>query len=355
LSLAIEWVTELAAFAALAGQWDALLAADSRPFDLNCWYVAWWKAFGGGELAVCTARGHDGSLVGAFPLASDGALLTGLANSHSGMFRPLAADDAALDAVLAAAAARGQGMRLEALPREDPSVERLASALRGASRVPVFEPGDVSAIVDTSGDLDSWVESSNKSWKGRLRRYRRKMERDYEAEISIMAVPADLDSELDEGFRVEASGWKGEAGTAILSAPETEAFYREIAAVFQERGELRMNRIVLDGRLVAFSICIQHRGRLYSLKSGFDEDYRKLMTGLVLQLSIVESCFEQGLAAYELLGNRSDWKEKFANDDRALLRLSTFRRTPVGLGTHAYRTRLRPLAKRAYRRVRPVA
>ena len=72
----------------------------------------------------------------------------------------------------------------------------------------------------------------------------------------MVEAPTDLEADLTDGFRVEGSGWKGRSGTAIVSAPETETFYRGVARAFQRRNELRLSRIVLDGTTVAFDLCL---------------------------------------------------------------------------------------------------
>jgi glucose/arabinose dehydrogenase len=41
---------------------------------------------------------------------------------------------------------------------------------------------------------------------------------------------------LAEGFRVEASGWKGAAGSAIIAHRNTHQFYREVASWGAEQG-----------------------------------------------------------------------------------------------------------------------
>ena len=46
-------------------------------------------------------------------------------------------------------------------------------------------------------------------------------------ELEITDGSADLERLLQEVLTVEASGWKGEAGTAIASRPETRSFYEE--------------------------------------------------------------------------------------------------------------------------------
>src|SRR5207247_10269646 len=57
-----------------------------------------------------------------------------------------------------------------------------------------------------------------------------------------------LDELLEEGFRVEASGWKSRAGTAIASRPDTRRFYTDVARWASDRGWLRLAFLRLGGR-----------------------------------------------------------------------------------------------------------
>lgn len=354
MTLAAEWLSDIADFGALAAQWEALQPRDATPFDTHRWYEAWWRSFGGEDgLAVCAVR-RDGELAGALPLMEAGNRLRGLANSHSGMFRPLARDPEAMEALIAAAfGGRAAAVELSLLPLDDPTLPLLQAGAREAGRFALTQPGSVSPIVETDGDVEAWRKGAKSSWKSRLARYRRKMVRDYDAELEILTAPEDLDARLQEGFRIEAGGWKGESGTAILSNADTTAFYRDIAHRFHERGELRLSRIVLDGEPVAFSFCLFDGCRLYSLKTGYDERFRKLVPGLVLQVSIIERCFELGLDAYELLGETTDWKEKLAGSSRRYANLRAYPHSPAGALRYGYRGRLRPLLRNTYRRVRP--
>lgn len=349
---AVEWVVGAAGFAELAGKWDGLLPDDARPFDLHCWYEAWWESFGGGEEpAVCTVH-RDGELVGVFPLRGRGRRLRSLANVHSCSFRPLARDPEALEALVGAVLERSPGgLEIYALPQDDLSVPVLESALRRAAMPSLTEPLYAAPFVDTRGDFDVWRKQNKSRWKAPLEQKRRKMDRDHEAEFRLVEPPRDLEAELDVGFQVEASGWKGEEGTAIDSTPETADFYRRIARAFHERGELRLNSILLDGDLVFFGLCILHGNRLYTLKSGFDETYRKLAPGLVSQLVVIERCFELGIDAVELLGEAKGWKMRFASETRPYLWMHAYSGGPLGRARHAYRARLRPLLKHTRERL----
>ena len=347
----VEWIRSEAGFQALENEWDAL--STGSPFDLHCWYRVWWEAFGSGaELAICALR-HDAELVGVFPLLRRGRRLRAMANVHSPTFRPLARDAAALEE-LVTAAARGGGLELCALPAEGGFVDLLGAGARASSLIPLIEPSYCSPCVDTSGDFDAWRAVSKKRWGAPIERFRRKMARDHQAEFAIVEVPGDLDAELADGFQLEAAGWKGERGTAILSAPETLSFYTAVAKSFAGRGELRFGRIVLDGVTASFDYTILHGERLYLLKTAFNEDFRKLAPGLVMRLSTIERCFEMGLSSHELLGGESEWKSKFATGGRKHLLFEAYPLRPSGLFRYGYRRALRPGLKKIYRTLRPM-
>lgn len=361
----IEWVTRYERFAALASSWNALLGEGSTPFDTHEWFTAWWAAFGAGlELSVCTAwRGER--LVAALPLARRSSRqLVALANVHSPLFRIVAVDFDARESVAGAVLGNGSaGLEAFGLPTSDPGLAALRTRAGQLGMRDIAEPAHVSPIVETSGDRDEWRRDSKSRWGAPLERFRRKMRRDHDARFSIVEPSADLQADLDRGFAVEGSGWKGRRGTAVESSVVTSAFYRDVARAFHERGELRLSEIELDERLVAFDLTLLHDGRLFLLKTGYDESFRKLAPGLVMRLSVIERCFDMGLTTHELLGDDSEWKRKFSTTERAHVSLRAFPAGTVGLARYGYRAIVRPQLKRVRetalsaprRRPRPVA
>jgi CelD/BcsL family acetyltransferase involved in cellulose biosynthesis len=348
------WIDDPTEFAELANEWEPLLPADAHPFDQHCWHATWWEAFGGSDrLAVATVR-RDGRLVGAFPLRRSGKLTLGLVNGHSTTCRPLAVDPEAMEALVdLVVTGAGGGLELRGLPLGDPGVEALERRL-GASRMQtISEHAFASPYIDTSGDWDEWREKNKSRWKAPLERKWRKIDRDHDAVWVLVEAPKDLDAELAEGLRIEASGWKGEGGTAIESASESAAFYRLMAAAFQARDELRFNWLHLDGTAVSFDFCLLYRDRLYTLKSGFDEDYKGLAPGLVHRLAVIRRCFELGIDEHDLLGDEIGWKTRFTDGNRPHKDLRAYPGGPLGRLNRRYRSHLRPRLKAVYRRMRP--
>jgi hypothetical protein len=353
MTYSVEWISGDEDFARLGPQWDRLAGDDSTPFDTHAWYRAWWKAFGSpGELALCVAW-RDDRLAAVLPLfRSPGGRLRAMANTHSPSFRPLWNEPAALGAVLKATLRSGAGsVELAPFPQGDAGAP-LLSALSSAMRAPhVSEPLYASPIVSTVGSFDEWRAASKPRWGAPLERFRRNLLR-AGAEFSIVERPVNLESELTSGFAVEASGWKGETGSAITSSPQTECFYRSVASVFHARRELRLSRIELPDGMAAFDLCLLHNGRLYLLKTGFDEQFRKRAPGLVLRLSTIERCFELGLTAHELLGADEGWKLKFSTTKTAYCAHRLYARRPVPLMRWTYRSAVRPTLRRVYRAVK---
>jgi CelD/BcsL family acetyltransferase involved in cellulose biosynthesis len=280
-----------------------------------------------------------------------GGALHALANWHTPVVGAVAAEPAAKRALAGAVIASGARLVVPALEEGGATLDALTAAARGARVKHVIEPAGESPIVELDGDWDSYRRETKSRWGAPLERWRRKMAREHRLEARIVEAPADLESELDRGLAVEASGWKGRAGTAITSSPGTERFYRRVAAEFAERGTLRLSSLVLDGEMVAFDLSLLHAGRLWLLKTGYDERFRRLGPGLVLRMWVIERCYELGLDAHELLGGDDAWKRKFATATRRQLSLRTYPGGPARRPAYAYRRYGRPVLKLAYQRL----
>ncbi len=342
----IEWITAPERMAELRDAWDAL---DPGPFGQHGWYGSWWEAFGvPGALRVCALwRGDE--LAGTLPLEAHRRGLRALANVHTPFLDVPHRDTAALERLCDAALERSGELVLPAVPTTGALRDVLRRAAVRERRWELPAPSHISPIVDTDGDADAWRRAVKPRWGAPLERFRRKMTRENGAVFRLAAVPEDLAAELAAGFAVEGSGWKGREGTAIGSSPETLSLYRGVAAAWAATGRLRTSSLELDGRLAAWDLCAFHADRLFLVKTGFDESFRKLAPGLVLRLSVIEHCFEHGLRAHELLGDRSEWKAKFATSERDHVVLRSLARRPGAALEVGYVRHAKPVLKRVYR------
>ena len=327
--------------------WADLAAAEPSPWATPAAFIAWRRAFApDAELELCTVwRGER--LDALLPLVQEPGRLRSATNDHTQQLTALARDRPALEGLFDAVLDRGQEIDLEPLiapPGVRAALRRAAG--RAGARMTV-EPSLEAPFVDTSsGDFEAYRRSTRPSWMKRLARYRRQMDARYDLDLVPAAPPEDLDAELAAGFAVEARGWKGEAGTAIVSSDDTSRYYTEIAHAWHDHGELRLSRLSLDDRIVAFDLAVERARRLFSIKTGYDESFRKLVPGLVLRLSLVEACFERDIETHELLGGTYDWKRNFATGERGLLRVRLYPRRAAPLARWAWRTTVHPAFER---------
>jgi CelD/BcsL family acetyltransferase involved in cellulose biosynthesis len=140
-----------------------------------------------------------------------------------------------------------------------------------------------------------------------------------------------LEDLLTEGFRIEASGWKGSSRSAIASHAQTETFYRSVARWAEARGWLRLAFLRLDGIPLAFHYCLEQAGTHYFIKGGHDSGYSKFSPGKVLTHSMLSRAFSLGLSSYEFLGADDPWKLRWTSSSRNRLIFHAFRPAPDGL------------------------
>lgn len=88
----------------------------------------------------------------------------------------------------------------------------------------------------------------------------------------------------DDYLRLEASGWKGEGGTALASAVETEAFFRSVIAAAAEAKRLQMIRMTLDGAPIAMLVNFLSAPGSFSFKIAYDQAYARYSPGVLLEI-----------------------------------------------------------------------
>ena len=85
---------------------------------------------------------------------------------------------------------------------------------------------------------------------------------------------------------LEASGWKGEAGTAMRSAAHAE-FFRETCAGFAAAGRLQLVALTGGDRSLAMQCNLRAGDGVFCFKLGVDEEFARYSPGVQLQVDNV--------------------------------------------------------------------
>jgi CelD/BcsL family acetyltransferase involved in cellulose biosynthesis len=336
---------------ALAGPWDAL--ADRLavpPFMRPGWILAWSSAFARGRLCALTAM-RDGELVGLLPFVERRGVLSAPANWHTPVFGFLASDpdvSASLAGELISGA-RGRA-DLFCMDRGDPNLAQCEIAAEKAGRAAVVRVVMRSPYVALAdADWEGYLSTLERKARKDIERRRRRLEEQGTVSLDFGDGRADLGRSLQEGFQLESSGWKEERGSAITSQPGTRRFYTEIARWASARGWLQLAFLRLDGRAIAFDLCLEAGGATYVLKGGFDPAFRRFAPGMILTYESLRRGFEHGLRSYELLGDETPYKLVWTQTVRERVRFQAFSRLARGRASHLAWTRGRSAVLRALR------
>ena len=347
----VERVESLEGFRELAEGWDLLARAAGHPFASHAWIDAWFSAFAADTpVAVYTAWEGD-RLAAAIPLVRRGGTLAAAANAHTPWFSPLGEREPLGRVAEAVAACAASHVVLPELAVGEERTTVLTEALRRERSVVWVDVSRNAPVIDRESLPAEYAAHLSRDRRREVRRLGRRLD-ELGATVAPLERPADVDADVERALTLEASGWKGRRGTAILNDPVTERFYRDVARAFAERDELRLSTVSLDGELVAFDLCIVANDRLWIPKGGIDEQHRRLSPGIVLLVAEIEAALDDGASGVELLGDADAYKLPFATRTRRHGVVHGARLRPAPVMRVAYRRALRPRLRRIARALR---
>ena len=316
--------------AAVLDGWEAA-AGPGSPFASAAWADACAEALHGATPCFLVAgRADRPDAVAPFALRHDRIRrLELIGGRETGEPMDLLWRDAgALDAIAEAVVALGLPVALGRLPATSSTIGALANAFTRRGLVSVR--GTVGSPYLDLDERD--VEPEHRLTARRRSDLRRMMRRAMdmgEVRTDLDAPDAStVDARVDAFLRIERSGWKGRAGTALALDPPRAALFRAAARRFAARGELRCAFLRIDGQRAAGQLAIERGGRTWLLKIGYDERFARCSPGtLLLRHAIAESA-ARGLRGFELLGGPETWLEPWLTGVR---RCVSVRAWPLGV------------------------
>jgi CelD/BcsL family acetyltransferase involved in cellulose biosynthesis len=307
---------------------------------------AWWSAFGSGAPHVFTVR-RAGKVVAVLPMQRRRRALHSPTNAHTPLFDMLAIDEAAGRAAAGALfASDADAITIGPIDAHGPALHALRSAADAAGYRYIVEPVLRAPYISGGMTLGEYRGSLSHNLRHDVERRLRRLCEAGAVRVEISDGAENVEQLLDEGLRVEASGWKGARGTAIRSEPSTRHFYGEVARWAASSGWLRLAFLRLNDRALAFQFDLERDRTYYSLKIGYDPEYERFSPGKLLAYMMVLRAVARGLETYELLGTDEPWKHRWTASFRERVVLRSFARSPAGVVRWVTDTQVRRVVRR---------
>ncbi len=369
--LRVEVVTDYQSFLDLEPVWNALIseARLDHPFVEHVWVRTWWECFGeGSRMHILLVKSGD-RLVAIAPLILTTVRMYGVKlrrlgffynphvprtefivarrakEAHAAIWNHLL-NDTCWDVLQLCQLAEG-GETLDSVTKLAGEAGRgLESWMSGECPfVPVH-----TSLVHTSLGYKSWEEYFGglpAKHRANLRNRMKRLEGRGPAEMETIASEEGLTDALEDGLRLEAAAWKGEAGTAISCEPALARFYWLLAQRTAARGWLRLNFLKSGSERIAFDYSLCYKDRIFLLKHGYDPAHSQFSPSNLLLQFALQNAFEQGLDEYEILGDNTNWKRCWAKDVKKHYWLYVFADSLKARYVHAAKFRVAPRVKQS--------
>ncbi|WP_432534806.1 GNAT family N-acetyltransferase [Kineococcus arenarius] len=350
---------------ALTSQWDELaVRSGAPPFLRPGWVRAWMSAFEPRHLLHALTVHRDGELAALLPVVRNGRSLRSPTNAETPVMGPVSVD---VDAVrsLIGPHVEHLGLRFRFAP-EGGAVDHAHDAARTRGLRVSVDPLRRSPWTEVRGDREEFEKSTLTTSRRRdLRRNERRLSAMGSLQLTTHDGSHDVEKLLQRGLELEAAGWKGEEGTAVLSRPAAAAFYRAVAAWAASEGILRLYFLRLDGEPIAFSLNLEQGRTSYGLKTAYAPAHKAFGPGVLLLHRLIGEGFARpGIDVLEHLGEDDPFKQEFSTGVREQFSVHVFPSGVRGvLQQHAVhgrkalenevRRRTTPESRRALQRLMP--
>ncbi|MDX3908734.1 MAG: GNAT family N-acetyltransferase [Sphingobium sp.] len=155
-----------------------------------------------------------------------------------------------------------------------------------------------------------WDANVRPKKRKEIRRLQKRLGEVGTVESRSLGDDADLPRWCSDFLALEASGWKGDQGTALSCSPQDSAFFRAATAAAQARGHLSFLRLDLDGRPIAMLVGFRHGRGAFSFKIAIDETLGRFSPGVLIEIDNLHAV--QGDAAV-------DWVDSCAAADHPMI------------------------------------
>ncbi len=220
-------------------------------------------------------------------------------------------------------------LALSRIDRRNPALAATEAFERRGRWVAVWD--GAAYYLPVTGQFDPYMESLGGESRRSFLRSERALSREGELSFATARGAGIADHDLDRFYALEAAGWKGERGSAILSDSPRHAFYAALTRRLRRRGWLELAFLGRGGADLAAVFALRLAGTLTLWKIGFDPGAARHSPGSVLLTRMIREAFaDPEIAEVDCLTDAA-WLRRWRMPARDTFNLSVFPRRPAGI------------------------
>jgi dTDP-4-amino-4,6-dideoxygalactose transaminase/CelD/BcsL family acetyltransferase involved in cellulose biosynthesis len=166
------------------------------------------------------------------------------------------------------------------------------------------------------GDWDGFLKRHGRKFQYNIKRERKQLEGLGKVVFKKVETQEGLKRYLPEIFEVHKRRWNGFYISSKFSQPEGQKFYSGIAKDYLAKEMLRLDLLLLNEKVIAFSYSFQWSGRYFYYTPGYDPDYAKYSPGTILLMHILEDAFKSGIKEFDFSKGELRYKSHWTTGER---------------------------------------
>jgi len=324
----VQVITTLESFLSLKKDWNDLVHESGMDsvFFRHEWFVCCWRRLEQNCDPWILIVRKQNAIIAVAPLVIRKITLRGLPARAVGFLEnpdtPIADiiirenEPIGLEGIIDALVKNGHRwdlMLLQKMTGESKAISGLETVAKKNGLYFSSEPSGQRWMVKDAGTWESYLNGKSARFRKTLRNVINRLEKLGTVSVEHHTHPDDLDRVLADAFTVSGKSWKTKLGLAITNQRSVEEFFRSFSSLAMEEGWLDLWVLKVDGNPVSMEYDLVYNGKVWALRSDFDETMKNYSPGAYLNYFIAKHFLETGLLEYDMGLGANEYKLRWAN------------------------------------------
>jgi CelD/BcsL family acetyltransferase involved in cellulose biosynthesis len=155
------------------------------------------------------------------------------------------------------------------------------------------------AALRPEGDVAGYLERAiGKKRDKEFKRLRRRLAESAPVTFDVARGPAAVTAALQSFLALEAKGWKGAAGSALLLSPSLRRFAETAVDALARQGQAGVARLLLGTRPIAAVVTLRSGGGVWAWKIAYDESLARFSPGVQAMMELTDVLLDDKTMAF---------------------------------------------------------
>lgn len=303
----LEVISDTRRFHELQHDWDRLLSTDGSvglPLT-HAWLYTWWQVFGTDKQLSIHCVYSEEKIVAIGPFMQEKSNYRGIpvtiqklmANGHSPycdlIFRgglPTKQKAEIIDLIIKNCPA--DILQFSKIPENSFVLQYLKNKPENYGYHVGIKPGLVTPIIRIQGRWDDFIQEKSRKFRKSLNNKLNKFNKLSDYKISCVQIPDSSHPYLGEIVDISKKSWKRKINNDLGTNSAGREFLLKLAVLLGPKDMLNIWILHNGNKPVAFEYHLNYRGVTYPIRADFDEEYRSISPGSILEYTALKTLFE---------------------------------------------------------------